>query len=110
MDLLEHGVLRRDCHRAASSCSRHLSAAGSSSTAAEASNLEGDLHKNPRCRASRRSGPRLTLDLTGSRLDTLNVTGAASMALSEQWLRLAPKPRPLGKQQKWHVFLSYRSV
>src|SRR5207247_10225608 len=32
------------------------------------------------------------------------------MALSEQWLRLAPKPRPLGKGEKWHVFLSYRSV
>lgn len=32
------------------------------------------------------------------------------MTLSEQWLRLAPKPRPLGKGEKWHVFLSYRSV
>jgi len=32
------------------------------------------------------------------------------VALSELWLRLAPKPRPLGKGEKWHVFLSYRSV
>jgi hypothetical protein len=32
------------------------------------------------------------------------------MALSEQWLRLAPKPRPLEKGEKWNVFLSYRSV
>jgi hypothetical protein len=32
------------------------------------------------------------------------------MALPEQWLRLAPKPRPLAKGEKWHVFLSYRSV
>ena len=32
------------------------------------------------------------------------------MGLPEQWLRLAPKPRPLGKGEKWHVFLSYRSV
>src|SRR2546428_1541301 len=32
------------------------------------------------------------------------------MALSEQWLRLAPKPRALNKGEKWHVFLSYRSV
>jgi tetratricopeptide (TPR) repeat protein len=32
------------------------------------------------------------------------------MALPEQWLLLAPKPRPLGKGEKWHVFLSYRSV
>jgi hypothetical protein len=32
------------------------------------------------------------------------------MALPEQWLRLAPKPRPLGKAETWHVFLSYRSV
>src|SRR5436305_8015980 len=33
-----------------------------------------------------------------------------TMALSEQWLRLAPKPRPLMGNDKWHVFLSYRSV
>jgi|SRR5579875_2158836 len=32
------------------------------------------------------------------------------MAPSEQWLRLAPKPRPLGKGERWNVFLSYRSV
>lgn len=32
------------------------------------------------------------------------------MPLSDQWLRLAPKPRPLGPREKWHVFLSYRSV
>lgn len=44
-------------------------------------------------------------------------TGAAEedyivydMAPSEQWLRLAPKPRPLGTGEKWNVFLSYRSV
>jgi len=32
------------------------------------------------------------------------------MVLSQQWLRLAPKPRPLAAGQKFHVFLSYRSV
>ena len=32
------------------------------------------------------------------------------MPLLEQWLRLAPKPRPLAKGEQWHVFLSYRSV
>jgi tetratricopeptide (TPR) repeat protein len=32
------------------------------------------------------------------------------MGPSDQWLRLAPKPRPLGPGEKWHVFLSYRSV
>lgn len=32
------------------------------------------------------------------------------MPLSDQWLRLAPKPHPLRPDQKWHVFLSYRSV
>jgi tetratricopeptide (TPR) repeat protein len=32
------------------------------------------------------------------------------MAHLEQWLRLAPRPRPLGKDEKWNVFLSYRSV
>jgi hypothetical protein len=32
------------------------------------------------------------------------------MPLPDQWLRLAPKPRPLGQREKWHVFLSYRSV
>jgi predicted Zn-dependent protease len=29
---------------------------------------------------------------------------------SDEWLALAPKPRPLSEGQKWHVFLSYRSV
>lgn len=28
----------------------------------------------------------------------------------DQWLRLAPKPRPLTGGDKWNVFLSYRSV
>lgn len=28
----------------------------------------------------------------------------------DEWLGLAPKPRPLAGDQKWHVFLSYRSV
>lgn len=28
----------------------------------------------------------------------------------DEWLSLAPKPRPLADGQKWHVFLSYRSV
>ena len=32
------------------------------------------------------------------------------MGLSEQWLKLAPKPRPLAAAEKWNVFLSYRSV
>ena len=32
------------------------------------------------------------------------------MGLSEEWLRHAPKPRTLGKDEKWNVFLSYRSV
>jgi len=32
------------------------------------------------------------------------------MALSEEWLLHAPKARPLGKGEKWNVFLSYRSV
>lgn len=32
------------------------------------------------------------------------------MPPSDQWLRLAPKPRPLRPGEKWHVFLSYRSV
>lgn len=32
------------------------------------------------------------------------------MPLSDQWLRLAPKPRPLARNERWHVFLSYRSV
>jgi hypothetical protein len=33
----------------------------------------------------------------------------ADEALSE-WLRLAPKPPALGDGERWHVFLSYRSV
>ncbi len=32
------------------------------------------------------------------------------MGPTEQWLQLAPKPRPLAKGEKWNVFLSYRSV
>ena len=32
------------------------------------------------------------------------------MTPSDQWLRLAPKPRPLAQGEKWNVFLSYRSV
>lgn len=32
------------------------------------------------------------------------------MAPADQWLRLAPRPRPLANDEKWHVFLSYRSV
>jgi hypothetical protein len=32
------------------------------------------------------------------------------MTPSDQWLRLAPEPRPLGKGEKWNVFLSYRSI
>jgi tetratricopeptide (TPR) repeat protein len=32
------------------------------------------------------------------------------MGLSEEWLRHAPKARPLEKGEKWNVFLSYRSV
>jgi tetratricopeptide (TPR) repeat protein len=32
------------------------------------------------------------------------------MSVAEDWLRLAPKPRPLTGDDKWNVFLSYRSV
>jgi tetratricopeptide (TPR) repeat protein len=32
------------------------------------------------------------------------------MALPAEWLSLAPKPRPLSGDEKWNVFLSYRSV
>ncbi|HEY0319596.1 MAG TPA: toll/interleukin-1 receptor domain-containing protein [Pyrinomonadaceae bacterium] len=32
------------------------------------------------------------------------------MTTLEQWLKLAPSPSPLGSDQKWHIFLSYRSV
>lgn len=28
----------------------------------------------------------------------------------DEWLAIAPKPRPLTGNQKWHVFLSYRSI
>src|SRR4051794_26839070 len=31
-------------------------------------------------------------------------------SLPAEWLRLAPPPRPLGGNDKWNVFLSYRSV
>ena len=30
--------------------------------------------------------------------------------LLEKWLAFAPKPQPLASSQRWHVFLSYRSV
>jgi tetratricopeptide (TPR) repeat protein len=32
------------------------------------------------------------------------------MTALAQWLKLAPRPSPLKDGQKWHVFLSYRSV
>jgi tetratricopeptide (TPR) repeat protein len=32
------------------------------------------------------------------------------MPVLTQWLKLAPAPSPLKEGQKWHVFLSYRSV
>jgi len=32
------------------------------------------------------------------------------MGVAEEWLRYAPKPRPLTGNDKWNVFLSYRSV
>lgn len=32
------------------------------------------------------------------------------MTPTAQWLKLAPKPRPLAPGERWHVFLSYRSV
>ena len=31
-------------------------------------------------------------------------------SLLQKWLEFAPKPQPLGTSQRWHVFLSYRSV
>jgi len=31
-------------------------------------------------------------------------------SLSNEWLKHAPRPRPLGPGEKWNVFLSYRSV
>ena len=30
--------------------------------------------------------------------------------IQNQWLQFAPPPRPLGNQEKWNVFLSYRSI
>ena len=30
--------------------------------------------------------------------------------LLQKWLEFAPKPQPLASSQRWHVFLSYRSV
>jgi hypothetical protein len=32
------------------------------------------------------------------------------MAIAQEWLRYAPKPRQLSANEKWNVFLSYRSV
>jgi hypothetical protein len=32
------------------------------------------------------------------------------MAIAAEWLRYAPKPQPLAGGDRWHVFLSYRSV
>ena len=32
------------------------------------------------------------------------------MVVAAEWLEYAPKPRPLGGTDRWHVFLSYRSV
>jgi hypothetical protein len=32
------------------------------------------------------------------------------MGIAEEWLKYAPKPRPLSGREKWNVFLSYRSV
>jgi hypothetical protein len=32
------------------------------------------------------------------------------MAVANEWLKYAPKPRPLTGDDKWNVFLSYRSV
>lgn len=31
-------------------------------------------------------------------------------SLLQKWLEFAPKPQPLAASQRWHVFLSYRSV
>jgi TIR domain len=36
--------------------------------------------------------------------------GGSTMPLQEPWLTLAPQPKPLARGQRWHVFLSYRSV
>src|SRR5215510_1945812 len=32
------------------------------------------------------------------------------MPIPQEWLRFAPKPRELAGDEKWNVFLSYRSV
>jgi len=32
------------------------------------------------------------------------------MGPCDEWLQLAPQPRPLANGERWHVFLSYRSV
>lgn len=32
------------------------------------------------------------------------------MTIAEEWLKYAPKPRQLSGQDRWNVFLSYRSV
>ena len=31
-------------------------------------------------------------------------------AALQEWLALAPPPGQLGQDQRWHVFISYRSV
>src|SRR5262245_27548962 len=33
-----------------------------------------------------------------------------NMPVLSEWLKLAPSPSSLKPEQKWHVFLSYRSV
>src|SRR5215468_7579298 len=33
-----------------------------------------------------------------------------AMTFPEEWIKLAPKPKPLAGTDKWNVFLSYRSV
>jgi hypothetical protein len=37
-------------------------------------------------------------------------TGAKPYRVANEWTKLAPSPPDLGPDQKWHVFLSYRSV
>ena len=32
------------------------------------------------------------------------------MPIQQEWLTYAPAPKPLGPDQRWHVFISYRSV
>ena len=31
-------------------------------------------------------------------------------SLLQKWLEFAPKPQPLASSERWHVFLSHRSV